>query len=187
MLREARRAGTRLGRDVQRTMDAGELVSDEVILEIVADALEQPGAACGFVFDGFPRTLAQADGLAELLETRGDHLDAVVSLDVSDDELIARISGRRVCREGGHVTHTRVVGDSTECPECGGRLILRTDDEPETVRRRLAVYREQTEPVLEYYARGAVGLTVVDGFGTPDAVAARLEAVLEGASSEITR
>jgi len=166
-------------------MDAGELVSDEVILEIVADALDAPSAAGGFVLDGFPRTLAQADGLAALLERRGDHLDAVISLDVCDDELIARISGRRVCRDGGHVTHTRLAGDSTECPECGGRLILRTDDQPDTVRRRLAVYREQTEPVLDYYARGDAGLTVVDGLGDPDAVAARLEEVLDNAGSEI--
>jgi len=128
---------------------------------------------------------AQADGLARLLETRGDRLDAVVSLDVPDDELIARISGRRVCQDGGHVTHTRSVGDSTECPECGGRLILRADDEPETIRRRLAVYREQTEPVLEYYARGNVGLTVIDGLGDPDTIAARLEEALATAGSEI--
>jgi len=166
-------------------MDAGELVSDDVIMEIVAEALEAPAAAGGFVFDGFPRTLAQADGLAELLETRGNHLDAVLSLDVPDDELIARISGRRVCEAGGHVTHTRAIGDATRCPECGGTLFLRTDDEPDTVRRRLAVYREQTEPLLDYYARGETGLTVIDGSGAPDVVTARIDEALAGASSEM--
>lgn len=183
MLREARRAETALGREAQRFMDAGELVPDDVILGIVGEALESPTAASGFLFDGFPRTIAQADGLQALLEEKGLELDAVLSLDVPDEELIDRISGRRVCEVGGHVTHTGVVGDSMVCPECGGTLVHRTDDLPETVARRLGVYRELTEPVLEYYASSAVGLTVIDGIGTPDEVAARLEAALRDARS----
>lgn len=185
MLREVRKVGSEVGLAAQRTMDSGDLVSDDVILGIVAHALDTTVAARGFLFDGFPRTVAQADGLAALLEERGDRLDAVVSLDVPDAELIARISGRRVCEEEGHVTHVRSVGESTECPRCGGRLIQRTDDEPDTVRRRLDVYREQTTPVLEYYARSDTGLTVIDGMGDLDAVAARLEEVLASARSEI--
>ena len=178
MLREARKAGTPLGREAQRYMDAGELVPDDVILGIVGEALDAPDAARGFLFDGFPRTVAQAEGLADLLKGKGVALDAVLSLDVPDEELIERISGRRVCEARGHVTHTRVVGDSTRCPDCGGALVHRTDDLPDTVARRLGVYREQTEPVLEHYAAGETGLTVVDGLGHPDDVADRLAAAL---------
>ena len=183
MLREARRAETELGREAQRYMDAGELVPDDVILGIVGEALEGPDTAAGFLFDGFPRTIAQADGLQALLEEKGIELDAVLSLDVPDEELIDRISGRRVCEAGGHVTHTRVVGDSMVCPDCGQALVHRTDDLPETVARRLGVYRELTEPVLEYYAKGPVGLTVIDGLGAPADVAARLQEALRDSRS----
>lgn len=186
MLREARKTGTSLGQAAQGFMDAGELVPDEVILGIVGDALDAPAAADGFLFDGFPRTVAQAEGLEVLLDEKGLSLDAVMSLDVPDEELVERISGRRVCEAEGHVTHSRVVGDSTECPECGGRLIHRTDDLPETVARRLGVYREQTEPVLEFYASTGVGLTAVDGTGHPDEVAARLAGALDSSRSGAT-
>lgn len=183
MLREARRAGTAMGSEARRYMDAGELVPDEVILGIVGEALEAPGAANGFLFDGFPRTLAQADGLEALLHEKRIRLDAVVSLDVPDEELIDRISGRRVCESEGHVTHTRVVGESMICPDCGGALVHRTDDLPETVARRLGVYRELTEPLLDYYARNQVGLTVIDGTGHPDEVGTRLEEALRDSRS----
>lgn len=179
MLREARKSGTPLGREARRYMDAGELVPDDVILGIVDAALGQERAEPGFLFDGFPRTLAQADGLAALLGERDEALDAVLSLDVPDEELIARISGRRVCEACGHVTHTREVGDTTECPVCRGRLSQRSDDREETVRRRLGVYREQTEPLLEYYAKGDAGLTVVDGTGDVEDVAERLFRALD--------
>ncbi len=183
MLREARRDDTPLGQEARRYMDAGELVPDDVILGIVGDALGAPAAINGFLFDGFPRTLAQAEGLRALLEEKGLVLDAVLSLDVPDDELVERISGRRVCETEGHVSHTRIVGQSSACPECGGRLVHRTDDQPETVERRLGVYREQTEPVLEYYASNDVGVTFVDGLGPPDDVAKRLTEALGGARS----
>lgn len=179
MLREARKTDTPLGREAQRYMDAGELVPDDVILGIVDQALGAPAAARGFLFDGFPRTLAQADGLAALLGERDEALDAVLSLDVPDDELIARISGRRVCESCGHVTHTRVVGEATECPVCGGPLSQRSDDREETVRHRLGVYREQTEPLLEYYAKSGAGLTVVDGTGEIAGVSERLFRALD--------
>jgi len=178
MLRDARRGGTPLGGEARRYMDAGELVPDAVILGIVDEALGAPRAEHGFLFDGFPRTLAQADGLAALLGERDEALDAVLSLDVPDEELVARISGRRVC-ENGHVTHTGVVGDATECPVCGGRLSQRSDDHEETVRRRLGVYREQTEPLLEYYAKSDAGLTVVDGTGDVGEVSERLFRALD--------
>ncbi len=179
MLREARKGGTHLGREARRYMDAGELVPDDVILGIVDEALGAPQAGRGFLFDGFPRTIAQADGLAALLGERDEGLDAVLALEVPDDELIARLSGRRVCERCGHVTHTRVVGEAAECPVCGGQLSQRSDDREETVRRRLGVYREQTAPLLEYYAEGETGLTAVDGTGDIELITGRLFRALD--------
>lgn len=178
MLRDARKAGTELGREAGRYMDAGDLVPDGVILGIVDEALGAPEARRGFLFDGFPRTVAQAEGLDELLERRSERLDAVLSLEVPDEEIVTRLSGRRVCEGCGAVTHVATVGDAEECERCGGRLVQRSDDRPETVRRRLAVYREQTEPVLAHYAASEPGLTAVDGTGSVDDVFARLVAAL---------
>lgn len=177
MLREARKAGTELGREAQRFMDAGDLVPDDVILGIVRDALAAPSASAGFLFDGFPRTTHQAEQLDAVLDARGEAIDAVLSLDVPDDEIVERISGRRVCAACGHVTHTSTVGDETGCPECSAELIQREDDRAETVLRRLAVYRELTAPVLDHYAR-TVGLTAVDGTGSLDEITDRLLAAV---------
>lgn len=184
MLREARRTKTPLGQEAERYMDAGELVPDDVILGLIEEAFDGPETAAGFILDGFPRTVAQAEGLAQLLEACGHVLDAVVTLEVADDELVSRLSGRRVCDSCGHVTHVALVGDSTTCEVCRGRLVQRSDDRVETVRRRLEVYREQTEPVLEWYAGSGVGLTGVDGLGTKDAVARRLLDLLLAPSTE---
>lgn len=178
MLREARRAGTPLGGKARRYMDAGELVPDDVILGLIGEAFDRPESASGFILDGFPRTVAQAEGLARTLEARGQSLDAIVTLEVADEELVGRLSGRRVCDSCEHVTHTAAVGDSEVCERCGGRLVQRSDDREGTVRRRLDVYREQTEPVLDWYARTGVALTAVDGTGTKDDVAKRLVDVL---------
>ncbi len=186
MLREARKQGTELGREAQRYMDAGDLVPDDVILGIVAEALDAPASAPGFLFDGFPRTVAQAEGLAGLLAERGQSLDAVLTLDVPDEELVERLSGRRVCESCGLVTHTAKTGGSDRCRECAGRLVRRSDDHPDTVRRRLQVYRDQTAPVLEYYGRSVTGLTVVDGTGSVGEVAVRLETVLLEPSGDAT-
>lgn len=183
MLREARKADTELGRRAQRFMDAGELVPDDVILGIVRDALGAPAAAYGFLFDGFPRTTHQAEQLDAVLADRDETIDAVLSLEVPDDEIVDRISGRRVCGACGHVTHTSEVGDDTSCPACSaGELIQREDDRAETVMRRLAVYRDLTAPVLEYYAR-RTGLTAVDGMGSLDEITDRLLAAVEQAGA----
>lgn len=178
MLRDARKAGTDLGREARRYMDAGELVPDEVILGIVGEALDGRDDRHGFLFDGFPRTVAQAEGLGELLEARAERLDSVVSLEVPDEEIVARLSGRRVCAGCDAVTHVATAADAEACAGCGGRLVQRADDRPETVRRRLEVYREQTEPVLAYYAGSEVGLTAVDGTGEVEEVFARLTSAL---------
>lgn len=180
MIRAALKAGSELGERVRVYYDAGDLVPDEVVLDLIADAFERPESAAGFLLDGFPRTIAQGDGLGELLEGRGETLDAVLSLEVPDEELVDRISGRRVCESCGHVTHVRAVGEAAECPECAGRLIQRADDHAETVRNRLRVYREQTEPLLAYYAGREPGVTAVDGLGTVDEISARLLEALAG-------
>ncbi|WP_420635347.1 adenylate kinase [Candidatus Palauibacter sp.] len=174
MIRAALKAGTRLGERVRVYYEAGDLVPDEVVLGLIAEAFDGPEAACGFLLDGFPRTVAQADGLAELLTARAIGLDAVLSLEAPEQELVERISGRRVCEACGLVTHVRLVGDASPCPACGASLVQRSDDRAETVRNRLSVYREQTEPLLAYYASSETGLTAVDGLGSPEAVRDRL-------------
>ena len=176
MLRAARREGTEMGRRAAEYMDAGELVPDDVILGIVREALDRPEAADGFVLDGFPRTLPQARGLAAILEERGEALDRVIYLEVPEDELVHRLASRRVCGDCGAVTREGEAGE--DCPEdaCGGELVQREDDRPGTVRRRLRVYREQTEPVLEWYrTRSSVPVSEIDGTGTVEEVERRLK------------
>lgn len=190
MIRAALKAGTELGEQVREFYDAGKLVPDEVVLGLIAEAFDEPRSENGFLLDGFPRTVPQADGLGDLLGARGLTLDAVLSLEVPDEELVARISGRRVCSNCESVTHIGAVGDngvalgdSKECPECGGELIQRSDDQAETVRTRLAVYRDETEPLLAYYAK-SVGLTSVVGTGAVDDIQASLVAALEGVGAK---
>lgn len=172
MLRAARRQGTELGREARRYMDAGELVPDQVILGIVREALEKPEARDGFVLDGFPRTVEQAEGLERILDELGTSLDSVVYLEVPEEELVRRLTARRVCGACGHVTRVDVAGDV--CPACGGELEQREDDRPATVRRRLEVYREQTEPVLQWYRSSEVPVLEIGGTGTVREVQERL-------------
>lgn len=178
MLRAARREGTEMGRQAAEYMDAGELVPDEVILGIVREALDRPEAAGGFILDGFPRTLAQARGLDAILAGRGESLDRVVYLDVPKEELVRRLSSRRVCSDCGAVTREGETGDACPAADCGGELVQREDDRPETVRRRLQVYREQTRPVLAWYRASDVPVEEVDGTGSVREVAVRLQGSL---------
>ncbi len=173
ILREAKRAGTAMGREAQRYMDAGELVPDDVILGIVREALAGEVAERGFILDGFPRTVPQAEGLGRILEDLGVRLDAVVDIDVPDEVIVRRLSDRRVCRECGAAVGP---GDGGACSACGGELAPRADDRPETVRRRLEVYRDQTAPVLAWYAASAVPVVRVDGVGAVREVASRVRA-----------
>jgi adenylate kinase len=181
MLREAVAHGTQLGLEARRYMDAGELVPDTVIIGLVRDRLSQPDGRKGFVLDGFPRTPAQAEALDRLLEAEGTPLDRVVLFQVPEDELVTRLSGRRVCRNCGrnyHITLSppRVAG---RCDACGGELYQRTDDEEATVRRRLGVYHRDTRPLVDYYRRRGL-LTTIPGTGTMDAVHADLVRTTEG-------
>ncbi|UCC75247.1 MAG: adenylate kinase [Gemmatimonadota bacterium] len=155
ILRDAVRDDTPLGRDAQRYMDAGELVPDEVVLSLVREALGAPQAAKGFILDGFPRTVPQAEGLDARLVELGVKLDAVVYFDVPEEELVKRLAGRRVCPSCGAVfnVHSDPPAVAGTCGDCGGQLEVREDDREETVRNRLRVYREHTEPLLQRYEK----------------------------------
>ena len=151
MLREAMRNGTAVGEKAKYYMDNGMLVPDEVIMDIVAERVAQPDCQGGFILDGVPRTLAQAEALLE----RGVQIDHVVSIEIDDSVIEGRMTGRRVCSNCGASYHIVANPSKTEgkCDLCGGDLMIRKDDAPETVRRRLVVYHEQTEVLKDFYAK----------------------------------
>jgi len=165
MLREALAAGTQLGLEARKFMAAGELVPDTVILGMVRDVMASPAARAGVVFDGFPRTTAQAEGLGDLLRDLGTKLDAVLVLDVEDEELVRRLAGRVACPNCGAVYNRFTDPPRSEdtCDRCGGTLVQREDDREDTVRRRLHVYREQTAPVLAFYEAAGVPVHHIAG------------------------
>ncbi len=171
ILRAAVRDGTPLGLRAKGFMDAGELVPDEVILGLVRDALDAPDAANGAIFDGFPRNVAQAQSLATILADAGRRLDGVVVLDVPDDAIVERMTGRRTDPETGLVYH---VTYNPPPAEVAARVVQRVDDREETVRHRLQVYAEQTEPLIAYYAANDVAVQSVDGTRSIDLVQAEI-------------
>ena len=175
MLRAAVAAGTRFGQKAKAIMEAGELVPDDVMLGIIAERLAEPDAADGFILDGFPRTRQQAEDLEELLDQLGSPLDAAVLMDVDFDILMKRLTGRRTCSKTGKLLNIYFSSQEEldECIENGGELIQREDDNEETIGNRLRVYRENTEPVVDYYRRRNRLLTV-DADGTIDTVYERL-------------
>ena len=166
MLREAVAAGTPLGREAKRIMDTGALVSDDVMIGLIAERLREPDAASGFILDGFPRTIAQAEALDRLLKDLGQSLDAVVYFDVAEPELLRRLTGRRLCRRCQTAFHVVSAPPRHEgvCDRCGGELYQRDDDSEGTVRNRLQVYDRQTSPLLDYY-RSRHLLTTIRGEG----------------------
>ena len=160
MLRAAVERGTEMGRAAQRFMEAGELVPDEVVVGVVRDRIVEPDTACGFLLDGFPRTIEQAERLDEMLARVERVVTHAVLIDVPEDELVRRISGRRSCGECGKLYNVTFDPPRTEgvCDVCGAALVQRADDNEETVRNRLAVYRRQTAPLVSYYsAKGVLG------------------------------
>jgi adenylate kinase len=175
ILRGAVRDGTELGMKAKQFMDAGELVPDEVILGLVRDALDEPSARAGAIFDGFPRNVSQAETLAAILADAGRTLDAVVLLQVADDVIVDRMSGRRTDPETGEVYHLTHNPPPTAVAQ---RLVQRQDDREETVRHRLAVYAEQTEPLIAFYERAGVPVYRVDGTQPIDRVQAEIFARL---------
>jgi adenylate kinase len=158
---------TELGKLAKSYMDAGNLVPDEVTIAMAKDRMEQPDAEGGFLLDGFPRNVSQAEALDELLETEDMKLDAVLDLEAPEDEVVKRIAGRRVCRnESAHVFHVTYSPPKKEgvCDVCGGELYQRDDDSEETVRKRLEVYHTQTEPIIDYYkSQGLVATIAATG------------------------
>lgn len=155
LLRAARREGTELGRRAQSYMDKGELVPDQLILDLVREHLRGIEPDTGILFDGFPRTTAQAEGLEAVLEDVGRQVDKVVVFDAPSETLVKRLSGRRSCPECGAVYNVHFTPPETEgtCDRCGASLVHRKDDDPETVQRRLEVYEEETAPLIAWYAR----------------------------------
>ncbi len=168
VLRSAVREGTPMGKAAKAAMDRGDLVPDEVILGIMKEALGAPSAVNGAILDGVVRTEPQAAGLQRVLKELGRRLDAVLTFDVPDEELVKRLSGRTVCDNCQTPYTGREPG--TKCEKCGGTLVRRKDDEPEAVRNRLAVYQRQTAPVIDWYRNDGARLVSIDAVGTTDAV-----------------
>jgi adenylate kinase len=183
LLRAARREGTELGLKAQAFMDAGELVPDEVIMGMVAAVLEALDANQGIIFDGFPRTSVQAEGLAPVLDAVGRQVDGVVVLDAGDEVIVKRLSGRRSCEDCGTVFNVHFTPPTTDgtCDRCGGALVQRADDRPETVMNRLDVYRELTEPLIRFYEASPAPVWTVEGDGAPESVAAAVLAAVDSA------
>jgi adenylate kinase len=179
ILRNAVDAGSDLGREAKEYMDAGELVPDELICRVIEERFDSGEADDGFLLDGFPRTIGQAEMLEGALDSRGRLLTAVLLIEVDDDEVIRRLSGRRTCAKNGHVYHVEFDPPKNEgvCDQDGSRLVQRDDDKPETIRKRLSVYHEQTAPLVDWYEERGV-LRRFDGTRTPDEVHGRIRATL---------
>ncbi len=181
MFREAAAEGTELGQRAQQFMSRGELVPDEVTIGMLLERIEKPDAGAGFMLDGFPRTIPQAEALDRALAGRGEAIDAVLYIQVPEAELMARLTGRWTCPQCGAIYHERYnpPKQAGRCDHDGASLTQRADDRPETVQQRLEVNREWTEALADFYAR-AGKLHAVDGSGDPAGVTAALERVLDG-------
>lgn len=180
MLRAAVTSGSPLGRQIKSIMNAGQLVPDDIIIKMIAERISQPDVRNGFILDGFPRTVPQAEALDSMLADKGLDLDSVIEMRVDEDELVKRITGRYACAGcgAGYNDSFKVTNAPGVCDSCGGREFTRRDDDkPETVRARLAAYREQTAPILPYYQAKNL-LRPVDGMASIPEVARQIDAVL---------
>ena len=183
ILRAAVSEGTQMGLEARRYMDSGELVPDQVVIGIIRDRLALPDAVRGFMLDGFPRTLEQARALDEMLGEAGRALNVVLMIEVPEEELVQRLSGRRACRACGKGCNVVFDPPSVDgvCDSCGGALVQRDDDSEQTVRNRLEVYRRQTEPLVGYYTQKRLLSAVSGGGRLPDDVYSDARAVLRQA------
>jgi adenylate kinase len=184
MLRAATLSGSELGLRVKSIMDSGQLVPDDIIIDMIADRIEQTDCRSGFVLDGFPRTLAQAQALDQMLARRNHRLDHVIEFEVDEAALVDRLAGRFTCQQCGASYHERDNRPKVDgvCDACGGcEFICRADDRPETVRARLDVYHRQTAPILPYYQERGI-LRPIDGMAEIDLVTREIEKILEGAA-----
>jgi adenylate kinase len=179
ILRAAIEAESELGREAKEYVDKGELVPDDLVCRVIEERLDSGEADDGFLLDGFPRTIGQAEMLESALDSRGRLLTAVLLIEVGDDEVIRRLSGRRTCVKNGHVYHLEFDPPKNEgiCDQDGSRLVQRDDDKPETIKKRLSVYHEQTAPLVDWYEERGL-LRRFDGTRTPDEVHARIRATL---------
>jgi len=179
ILRAAVDAGTDLGREAKAYMDRGDLVPDDIIIGVIIEKVREEDAQDGFLLDGFPRTVAQAEALDEALSELGRALSAALLIDVPDEELVRRLSGRRVCVKAGHPYHVEFdpPKHADVCDQDGSRLIQRDDDKPETIKRRLSVYHEQTAPLVDFYEERGL-LKRFDGTRTPTEVHDHIRATL---------
>ena len=179
ILRAAVREGTELGTTAKEYMDRGDLVPYEVMVGLIAERVSRSEAGDGFILDGFPRTIAQAEALGAKLEELGRELTAAVLIEVSDDEVVRRLGGRRTCVKEGHIFHMEFDPPKNEgiCDICGARLEIREDDKPEVVRHRLGKYHAKTEPLVAHYEDKGL-LRRVDGALEPDEVHDRIRALL---------
>jgi adenylate kinase len=179
ILRAAVRDETELGRAAKGYMDRGDLVPDEVIVGAIGERIDSAKAADGFILDGFPRTVPQAEALAAKLEELGRALTGVLLIDADEDEIVRRLGGRRTCVENGHVFHVEFNPPEKEgvCDIDGSELIVRDDDKPEVIRHRLDQYHEKTEPLIDFYDHQSL-LRRIDGAAAPDEVAARISRTL---------
>ncbi|MBQ2453231.1 MAG: adenylate kinase [Lachnospiraceae bacterium] len=156
--------GTELGKEAKSYMDAGKLVPDELTVRLLLDRVKNDDCAKGYILDGYPRTIPQAEALDKELKKLGEKIDYAINVDVPDENIINRMSGRRACLKCGATYHLKYVPPKKDgiCDECGSELVIRDDDKPETVKNRLAVYHEQTQPLIEYFEKQGV-LHTVDG------------------------
>ena len=180
ILRAERSSGSELGRRLKSHMDAGELVPDEIVVEIMAQAISAQPAAKGLLLDGFPRTVPQAEALDAQLDALGQPLEAVLVIDVPDPLLVERITGRRSCPKCGTAYHTRYLPPASpgRCDDCGAELTQRADDTEQVVRERLEAYRGQTQPVVAYYKGRGRPVMAIDGSAAPDEVTERITQAL---------
>jgi adenylate kinase len=179
LLRAEVRNRTSLGLEAKKFMDAGELVPDEVVIGIIADRLAMPDARNGFLLDGFPRTVPQAEALDRMLTSLGMPIDVVISLTAPDEVVVERLAWRAVCPKCG-APGSVVDGDPGVCDRCGSQRLVREDDKPEVVRDRLKVFREQTAPLVDHYSK--VGLLAdIDGSGTPGETESKIAAAIDAA------
>jgi adenylate kinase len=180
MLRDAVAKGTELGKKAKEYMDKGELVPDEVVIGIVKERLAQPDCDNGFILDGFPRTIKQAEALDEILKELNKSIDAVINVAVPEEEIVKRIVNRRTCRNCKAVYHLiyNPPKEENKCDKCGGELYQRDDDKEETVKERLRVYRSQTEPLIDYYSKKGLVYNV-DGTKPIEGVFEEIKEILE--------
>jgi adenylate kinase len=179
ILRAAVRDESDIGLEAKEYMDRGDLVPDDVIIGVISDRIEGDEAKDGFILDGFPRTTGQAEALDEEMKRLGRDLTSAILIDVGDDEVVRRLSGRRTCEDEGHIFHTEFDPAKEEgvCDACGGRLVVRDDDKPEVIRHRLGEYHSKTEPLISHYEDQGI-LKRVEGDQTPDEVNEKIRALI---------